>query len=915
MSQTKNPPNFNNYLKSKYASKGTTYTHTRIGDTASKIHGGSYNIPENERNKFWQIYYNHVLKEANLEYLTEKQLIDNGPILVDIDLRYGTSITSRQHSKEHIQDAVVVYGEEIDKLLQVEKGVQIPVFVMEKPNVNRLDTKTKDGIHIIIGIQMHKALQLILREQVLPELRTMWDDLPLENCWEDILDEGISKGHTNWQMYGSRKPNHEAYKLKYYFKLEHDGSGWEIEEMAVNKFNIETNFQLLSAQYRNHIAFNIRPEIEELFNKRKSTFNKKIKNYKLKITSNLQNSVPFDKIDSEKTLDSMIETQFEDVLPASYILKETHQYTMTLPKCFWGPGSYNKWIRVAWALANTDRKLFLTWLKFSSQSSEFNWEQVPTMWAQWNDFLRNPPPECLTHRSILYWSKEEAPDDYKKVREETIGYFIDQTITTATEFDIAVVLHQLFKHEFVCVSIKNNIWYEYIKHRWIEIDSGSTLRLLISKDMHEIYMAKTQDLVNKMQTMDQADVSYELIRKRSNKLADICVLLKKTTWKNNIMREARELFYDKEFMNKLDANPYLLCCKNVVVDIKNKTCRRGRPDDYLSKSTNIDYEKLDKKKNATIIKEINAFMAQLFPVKELRTYMWQHLASCCVGTNENQTFTMYTGDGRNGKSILINLMGKILGDYKGTVPITLITQKRNSIGSTSSEIVQLMGIRLAVMQEPSKGERLKEGILKEITGGDPLQGRALFKDAVTFIPQFTLVVCTNVLLEIDSNEDGTWRRIRKVDYMSKFLENPYGEEGRFPKKDYPYQFKINKKLENNFPRWAPVMLAMLIEIVFETQGLVKDCNIVVASSDEYRTGQDYLAEFAKENIIEKADGRIKKMELMEHFSGWYKSNFGKAVPKGRELYSFINKKYGNYRSGGWQNIAIIYDEGDEVNGC
>ena len=35
-------------------------------------------------------------------------------------------------------------------------------------------------------------------------------------------------------------------------------------------------------------------------------------------------------------------------------------------------------------------------------------------------------------------------------------------------------------------------------------------------------------------------------------------------------------------------------------------------------------------------------------------------------------------------SVLVTLMTKVLGEYKGTVPITLITQKRNSIGSTSS---------------------------------------------------------------------------------------------------------------------------------------------------------------------------------------------------------------------------------------
>ena len=50
-----------------------------------------------------------------------------------------------------------------------------------------------------------------------------------------------------------------------------------------------------------------------------------------------------------------------------------------------------------------------------------------------------------------------------------------------------------------------------------------------------------------------------------------------------------------------------------------------------------------------------------------------------IGTNENQTFNIYTGSGSNGKSKLVELMSKCLGDYKATVPITLVTQSRNSV--------------------------------------------------------------------------------------------------------------------------------------------------------------------------------------------------------------------------------------------
>jgi phage/plasmid-associated DNA primase len=203
-----------------------------------------------------------------------------------------------------------------------------------------------------------------------------------------------------------------------------------------------------------------------------------------------------------------------------------------------------------------------------------------------------------------------------------------------------------------------------------------------------------------------------------------------------------------------------------------------------------------------------------------------------------------------------------MGDYKATVPVTLVTQKRNNIGGTSSEIVQLMGVRYAVMQEPTKGDKINEGIMKEITGGDPIQGRALFKETVTFIPQFKLVVCTNTLFDIKSNDDGTWRRIRVCDFMSKFLEKPYEDEDKFPKSEYPYQYPIDKRIDEKFEKWAPVLMSILVDMVYKNNGIVKDCSIVLGSSDQYREGQDYLAEFAKEKIMKSNGGSIKKKKMV-----------------------------------------------------
>ena len=82
---------------------------------------------------------------------------------------------------------------------------------------------------------------------------------------------------------------------------------------------------------------------------------------------------------------------------------------------------------------------------------------------------------------------------------------------------------------------------------------------------------------------------------------------------------------------------------------------------------------------------------------------------------------------------------------------------------------------------------MDEGIMKELTGGDPIQCRALFKDSITFTPQFKLVVCTNTLFDIASNDEGTWRRIRAIPYNSKFDDNP--------DKNDPLQFKKDSHID------------------------------------------------------------------------------------------------------------------------
>ena len=193
-----------------------THTHTRIKSEKFSVYGGSYIIDKEELPVFRRLYYENVFVKGKKEYLTEKQLEKNGPILVDLDFRYDYSVYKRQHTKEHIQDIVELYLEELKEFFIFEENKSFPIFILEKEHVNRVSETdgTKDGIHIIIGLQMDRTLQIMLRDKIVSKIVDILE-LPITNTWDKVVDEGVSKGSVNWQMYGSQKPGNEAYKVTY----------------------------------------------------------------------------------------------------------------------------------------------------------------------------------------------------------------------------------------------------------------------------------------------------------------------------------------------------------------------------------------------------------------------------------------------------------------------------------------------------------------------------------------------------------------------------------------------------------------------------------------------------------------------------------------------------------------------------
>lgn len=267
---------FEDYLSTFAATAGQVRTHTRLG---GKGVGGTYCVPQNKTDAFYRAYYDHMFKHASpvgsqtlqtIEHLTELKLPADytnaagehasGAIVIDMDFRYDPDIRTRQHTKFHIDNIIRAYTEELRKYFKFEGCEQFNIFVCEKDTVNCGTSITKDGIHIIIGIQAECAVQERLQKSIMPTLSDkVFSHLPLKNTHDSIIDDTITKGLTPWQLFGSRKPEHAPYRLKYMYNVwyyaANDEFGIECETFAPNSVISYNLFMRLSARYDAHPRF------------------------------------------------------------------------------------------------------------------------------------------------------------------------------------------------------------------------------------------------------------------------------------------------------------------------------------------------------------------------------------------------------------------------------------------------------------------------------------------------------------------------------------------------------------------------------------------------------------------------------------------------------------------------------------
>jgi P4 family phage/plasmid primase-like protien len=794
---------------------------------------GSFYIPGAEEDTFLDIY-NDALKKGEHLHFTEKHR-DISPILIDLDFRYKNieKNKKRQHSIEDIDKFVNIYISELSKYVE---NLQFEVYIMEKsaPKYDEKKNVIKDGVHIIIqNIITNLSLQIAIRNDVMDKMKGLSQNLDTLNDMEDIFDKAVIDKN-NWTMYGSRKPYNEPYVITTHFTYIFDEDGIRVSKHSnvVNKDAPWEYTKLLSIRNKftpSKIKDNMVDVVEELNNNYQDNIMKQkviMKSQQHKENKNIRSS------ENYELAKSLIQ-----------ILNDSRAE------------SYQDWISVGWCARNIDNRLLPEWIEFSKKSSKFVDE------SECEKSWRYMKESGLGTGTLCMWAKNDSPDRYNEIMRSSL-YSLMLTSTNETDYDIAMVIYNKFKQDFVCASIKNRSWYEFKKHRWVKCEDGYVLKMKMSTEVSRDYLKLASEFAAKAASTEQQE-EQEQFTKKNQILSKIANKLKRTDFKDKMLKECASLFFNEKFEDELlDANPNLIGFENGVYDLNNLEFREGHPEDYISFSTKIDYIEYDPQDPFT--DNIIDFMSKVLPDKDLREYMLTLMSSMLDGNNKEEKFYIWTGHGSNGKSKCIELLEKVLGDYACTFNISLLTSKRVGSSQTNSELVRAKGRRFAVLQEPEEGEKMNAGFMKELSGNDKIIARGLYKESIEFKPMFKMVLTCNHLPSVPPEDGGTWRRIRLVEFNSHFCESPNPENKN--------EFHIDKELAYKFEDWKETFMSLLIHYfkIYKDHGIYEPAAVLQCTKN-YQRSNDVLGEFMDTFIVKDANKVLLLEDMHNEYKEWHKT--------------------------------------------
>lgn len=310
---------------------------------------------------------------------------------------------------------------------------------------------------------------------------------------------------------------------------------------------------------------------------------------------------------------------------------------------------------------------------------------------------------------------------------------------------------------------------------------------------------------------------------------------------NPAMRVSREV---------LDANGYELNTPSGIVDLRTGHQTPHRADAWHTKMAGVAY---DRDADCPLWE---AFLTYTFSDNtDLIDYV-QKLAGCAaIGAVIHHILPFCFGSGQNGKTILLEVLSRALGDYAITSPANFLLAGHNE---HATEIARLAGARLVVCSEINEGTKFDEAKVKLLTGGDKLTGRLMRQDYWDFRPSHTLFLMGNHQPAVGAGGDAFWRRVRLIPFTNRVPDD--------------------KKVENLdlklIEAEGPAILAWIVRgAIAVANHALTEPEVVLTATTEYAESEDHLQQFIDEATRTVSDDfKLPSGQVYRRYASWCQDN-------------------------------------------
>jgi len=341
---------------------------------------------------------------------------------------------------------------------------------------------------------------------------------------------------------------------------------------------------------------------------------------------------------------------------------------------------------------------------------------------------------------------------------------------------------------------------------------------------------------------------------------------------------------------ELDRNPMLFAVANGVIELRTGLLRDGRSEDFLLKASQIHFRGITEPADVW-----RRTLLEIYDGNQVLVDFIQRLFGYAItGLSQEHILPVFYGRGRNGKSLIFEMVNNVLGDlYTPIQAEMLLDQGRNTRSSAgpSPDIMQLLGCRIAVGSETDEGRKFSSSRAKWLTGGDWLVGRnpneKYFKK---FPPTHTLFLLTNNKPHAPAGDFAFWERLLLIDHPLSFVSRKPSSAKERPQ---------NKQLPLLLQKELPGILAWLVEgcLLWQRDGLNPPPEVTEATN-EYRRNEDLIGDFL-DACCELGEGfEVQATDLFDKFTAWYEVNVSKRGVSQRKFGQMMQDRLSKAKVGG-----------------